>query len=105
MTEMFTTIHPVPRYCVPIQGWIQEIWIRGVEYVLVYVCAQIDTASRGVWGHAPPVKVLILGGLRLILVHFKVKNVIFAWLRQRALLLLLEVSVHKHGNNRKHGRN
>ena len=33
------------------------------------------------------------------------KKVIFAWLRQRALLLLLEVSVHKHGNNRKHGCN
>ena len=33
MTEMLTTIHPVLRYCVPIQGRIQEIWIRGVEYV------------------------------------------------------------------------
>ena len=55
MTEMFTTIHPVPQYCVPIHGRIQEIWIRGVECVLVYVCAHIDAASRGVW-HAPPVK-------------------------------------------------
>ena len=35
-----------------------------------YVCVLIDAASRGVWGHGPPGKFLILGDLRLILVHF-----------------------------------
>ena len=48
----------------------------------LYVRALIDAASRRVWGHAPPGNFLILGDLRLILVHF---SVIFAWLRQRAL--------------------
>ena len=32
--------------------------------------ARIDAASRGVWGHAPPGNISILGDLKFILVHF-----------------------------------
>ena len=65
------------------QGWIQEIYIRGIECVLVYVRAR-NVASRGVWGHTPLKKLRseIDSGA---LLGKKKKN--FARLRQRAISL------------------